>query len=297
MATVLQKTRTVLEMIKFEHSVFALPFALTGALLAVRGAGLSGPALAQKLAWIIVAMVAARSAAMAFNRVVDADIDAKNPRTKTRAIPAGQLSRAFTWGFIVFWSAAFVLAAAMLNPLCLLLSPVALIVVCGYSYTKRFTSLSHVALGVALGIAPLAAWIAVRGEFAAPILLLSAAVTLWVAGFDMIYACQDFEFDRAAGLHSIPARLGVRRSLLLARVFHVAMIALLAWLWSLMELGWLGLAGVAVTAALLAWEHSLVSPDDLSKVNAAFFTANGVVSVLFFLFWAVDIVSRGDLLG
>ncbi len=297
MATVNQKTRTVLEMIKFEHSIFALPFALTAALLAVRGAGLSGAELAEKLFWIVVAMVAARSAAMAFNRVVDADIDAENPRTKMRAIPAGQVSRGFTWGFIVLWCAVFVFAAAMLNQICLLLSPVALAVVCGYSYTKRFTSLSHVVLGIALGIAPLAAWIAVRGEFDAPILLLSAAVTLWVAGFDMIYSCQDFEFDRNAGLHSIPARLGVPRSLWLARLFHVAMIALLAWLWSLMGLGWLGLAGVAVTAALLSWEHSLISADDLSKVNAAFFTANGIVSVLFFLFWAADMISRGELLG
>lgn len=297
MATVLQKTRTVLEMIKFEHSLFALPFALTGALLAVRGAGLTGVELAEKFLWIVVAMVSARSAAMAFNRLVDADIDAKNPRTKMRAIPAGQVSRRFTWGFIVFWSAVFVLASGMLNALCLLLSPVALAIVCGYSYTKRFTSLSHIVLGAALGIAPLAAWIAIRGQFDAPILLLSAAVTLWVAGFDMIYACQDSEFDRDQGLHSIPARLGVPQSLLLARLFHVAMIALLAWLWSSMGLGWLGLAGVVVTAVLLAWEHSLVSADDLSKVNAAFFTANGIVSVLFFLFWAADIVSRGGLLG
>ena len=283
-----QKTRTVLEMIKFEHSIFALPFALTAALLALRGVSLSAREIAWKLAWIVVAMVAARSVAMAFNRVVDAEIDGKNPRTKTRAIPAGQVSPAFTWGFIVFWGAAFVGASAMLNPLCLKLSPVALAVVCGYSYTKRFTSLAHVVLGLALGIAPAAAWIAVRGSLDPAIVLLSGAVVLWVAGFDIIYSCQDFEFDREAGLHSIPARLGIRNALLLARALHVTMIGLLVWLWALMDLGWVGLAGVAAVAILLVWEHSLVSADDLSKVDAAFFTVNGYVSVLFFVFWAVD---------
>ncbi|MEZ5364556.1 MAG: UbiA-like polyprenyltransferase [Bryobacterales bacterium] len=286
--SLLHKTRVVLEMIKFEHSIFALPFALTAALLALRGLNLAASEIAWKLVWIVVAMVAARSAAMAFNRVVDADIDARNPRTKMRAIPAGQVSRAFTWGFISIWSAIFIGAAAMLNPLCLKLSPVALAIVCGYSYTKRFTSLSHLVLGLALGIAPLAAWIAVRGSFEPAILLLSAAVMLWVGGFDIIYSCQDAEFDRAAGLRSIPARLGVRRALMLSRLFHVAMIAVLVWLWSLMHLGWAGLLGVVAVAALLVWEHSLVSADDLSKVDAAFFTVNGYVSVLFFLFWAVD---------
>jgi 4-hydroxybenzoate polyprenyltransferase len=283
-----RKIRVVLEMIKFEHSIFALPFALTAALLALRGTDLGAAEIAWTLLWIVVAMVAARSAAMAFNRVVDAGIDARNPRTKMRAIPAGQVSPAFTWGFIAFWSAVFVGAAAMLNPLCLKLSPVALAVVCGYSFTKRFTSLSHLVLGLALGIAPLAAWIAVRGSFDWAIVLLSAAVMLWVGGFDIIYSCQDADFDRSTGLHSIPARLGVRRALLLARLLHVAMIALLVWLWQLIGLGWAGLAGVAAVAALLLWEHSLVSADDLSKVDAAFFTLNGYVSVLFFLFGAAD---------
>lgn len=286
--SLIRNTRIVLEMIKFEHSVFALPFALTAALLALRGVNLPGAEIAWKLVWIVVAMVAARSAAMAFNRVADADIDAGNPRTKMRAIPAGQVSPAFTWGFVAFWSAVFVVAAAMLNPLCLKLSPAALAVVCGYSYTKRFTSLAHLALGLALGIAPMAAWIAVRGSLDPAIVLLSAAVMLWVAGFDIIYSCQDSDFDRSAGLHSIPARLGIRNALLLARLLHVAMIGLLVWLWRLMALGWIGLAGVAAVAALLVWEHSLVSADDLSKVDAAFFTVNGYVSVLFFLFWAVD---------
>jgi 4-hydroxybenzoate polyprenyltransferase len=293
MQAVLHKTRVVLEMIKFEHSIFALPFALTGALLAVRGQDLSSGVLAAKLFWIVTAMVAARSAAMAFNRVVDADIDAKNPRTSMRALPAGEVSRSFTWGFIVFWSAVFVAAAAMLNPLCLALSPVALAVVCGYSYAKRFTAFAHLILGLALGIAPLAAWIAIRGSFDWPITLLTAAVMLWVAGFDIIYACQDLEFDRQQGLHSLPAALGAARALMLSRLLHVAMVGLLFWLWALSHLGWIALGGVAVTAALLAWEHSLVSADDFSKVDAAFFQVNGVVGVLFFLFWAADIGVRG----
>lgn len=284
------KTRTVLEMIKFEHSVFALPFALTGALLAVRGSGLDGGELAVKFAWIIVAMIAARSAAMAFNRVADAEIDALNPRSRMRAIPAGAVSKSFTWGFISFWSCVFVLAAYLLNPLCLKLSPLALAIVFGYSYTKRFTALSHLALGFALGIAPAAAWIAVRGSLDAAILLLTAAVALWTAGFDIIYACQDHDFDREAGLHSIPVTLGIRNALLVSRLLHAAMIALLVWLAQAMDLGLLSLAGTAVVAALLVYEHLLVKPDDLSRVNAAFFTVNGFVSVLFFVFWAADIL-------
>jgi len=287
--SLVQKTRVVLEMIKFEHSIFALPFALTGAMLAIRGAGLTTAELAWKLLWIVTAMVAARSAAMAFNRVVDADIDAENPRTKMRAIPAGQVSKGFTWGFIAFWSAVFVFASWRLNPLCLALSPVALAVVLGYSYTKRFTAAAHLVLGVALGIAPLAAWIAIRGEFSWPVTLLSAAVMLWVAGFDVIYSCQDAEFDRDRGLHSLPAVLGVGRALALSRLFHLAMIGLLVWLWTLADLGWVALAGIVVAAALLAWEQSLVSADDLSRVDAAFFTLNGYVSLLFCVFWGLDL--------
>lgn len=293
MQAVVQKTRVVLEMIKFEHSIFALPFALTGGLLAMRGLDLSTNVLTVKFFWIIVAMVAARSAAMAFNRVVDADIDAKNPRTSMRAIPAGQVSRPFTWGFIVFWSAVFVAAAAMLNPLCLALSPVALIIVCGYSYAKRFTTMAHLILGLALGIAPLAAWIAIRGSFDWPITLLTTAVTLWVGGFDIIYSCQDLEFDRQEGLHSIPAALGAPGALRLSRLLHFVMVGLLLWLWSLSNLGWIALTGVGVTALLLAWEHSLVSADDFSKVDAAFFQVNGIVGALFFVFWATDIALQG----
>ncbi len=289
-AGLFKKTKIVLEMIKFEHSIFALPFALTGALLAVREAGLQTGELIEKFIWIVVAMVAARSAAMAFNRVVDAEFDAKNPRTQMRAIPAGLVSKSFTWGFIVFWAAIFVLAAWRLNPLCLALSPVALTIVCGYSYTKRFTALSHLVLGVALGIAPLAAWIAIRGEFSWPILALTGAVTLWVAGFDIIYSCQDAAHDRQSNLHSIPARLGVARALWLSRALHLAMVALLVWLWNWAGLGWISLTGVALVGVVLAWEQSLVSADDLSRVNAAFFTLNGVVSVLFFVFWAAEIL-------
>ncbi len=288
--TFLGKIGTVLEMIKFEHSVFALPFALTGALLAFRGSGLTAGEFGAKLGWIVVAMVAARSAAMAFNRVADAEIDARNPRTQMRAIPAGVLSKSFTLGFTVFWSLVLVAAAYMLNPLCFRLSPVALAVVFGYSYTKRFTTLSHLVLGFALGIAPAAAWIAVRGTLDAPILLLTAAVMCWTAGFDIIYSCQDVEFDRQSGLRSVPQAAGIRRALWVARLLHMVMVALLAGLWRLLDLGVFSLAGIAVVAALLAYEHSLVKASDLSRVNAAFFTVNGVVSVLFFVFWAVDIL-------
>ncbi len=284
------KVHTVLEMIKFEHSVFALPFALTGALLAVRDSGFELRALWGKIGWIVVAMVAARSAAMAFNRVADAEIDARNPRTKVRAIPAGLVSKGFTWGFIVFWSAVLFAAAYMLNPLCLKLAPVALLIVFGYSYTKRFTALSHLVLGFALGIAPAAAWIAIRGTLDWPILLLTAGVMLWTAGFDIIYSCQDLEFDRQEGLFSIPRSMGIRAALMVARLLHIGMIAMLVWLSQLLHLGHLSLAGIGVVAVLLAYEHSLVKPQDLSRVNAAFFTMNGFVSILFFLFWAADIL-------
>ena len=285
----LEKTAAVLEMIKFGHSVFALPFAMTGALLAVRGQQLSASAIAWKLLWITAAMVAARSAAMAFNRVADADVDARNPRTRGRAIPSGTVSVRFTWGFIAVSCLAFAAAAAMLNPLCLQLSPLALAVVLGYSYAKRFTALAHFILGFALGIAPAAAWIAVRGSLDAGILLLSAAVMLWTAGFDIIYSCQDIAFDRSQGLRSIPARLGAGGALRVSRALHAGMVALLAVLWARMDLGAAGLAGIGVTAALLVYEHSLVRPGDLSRIDAAFFAVNGWISILFFAFWAGDI--------
>lgn len=289
LGALLRKTAAVLEMIKFGHSVFALPFAMTAALLAIRGRQLSAPEIAWKLLWITLAMVAARSAAMAFNRVVDAAGDARNPRTQTRAIPAGLVSIRFTWGFIVVSCLVFVTAAAMLNPLCLRLSVPALAVVLGYSYAKRFTVLAHWILGFALGIAPAAAWIAVRGSLSGDILFLSAAVMLWTAGFDIIYSCQDMQFDRSQGLRSLPAKLGVGAALWVSRSLHAGMVALLVALWSRMELGAAGLLGIGVTAALLIYEHTLVDAEDLSRVNAAFFTVNGWISVLFFAFWAADV--------
>jgi 4-hydroxybenzoate polyprenyltransferase len=261
-------------MIRFTHSVFALPFALTAAALAAREGGVT----ATQLLWIVVAMVAARSAAMGFNRLVDRAQDARNPRTAGRELPRGVLSPRQVVAFVVFSSVVFVLAAAMLNPLCLALSPVALAIVFGYSYTKRFTAASHLVLGLALAVAPVGAWLAVRGRFEAPPLVLALAVLLWVAGFDTIYACQDVEFDAGAGLHSLPARVGVAPALRLARAMHVGAVLLLVGLYWLVPLHPLYLAGVAGVAALLAWEHTLVSPRDLSRVMQAF-NLNGWVSL------------------
>jgi 4-hydroxybenzoate polyprenyltransferase len=290
MATFFARVRMTLDMIKFEHSVFALPFALTGAMLAWRDAAFVSDGIGVKLAWIVLAMVAARSAAMAFNRLLDAEIDARNPRTSSRHIPAGLLSRQFAWGFTIIASIAFVAASAALNPLCLKLSPVALGIVFFYSFTKRFTSLSHLVLGFSLGIAPAAAWIAIRATLDSRILWLTAAVSLWTAGFDMIYSCQDYDFDRRSGLHSIPRRFGIAGALWMARVMHAGMIVCLALLIVSFGLSWPSWAGLALVAALLIYEHSLVKADDLTRVNAAFFTVNGWVSMLFFLFWAADIL-------
>jgi 4-hydroxybenzoate polyprenyltransferase len=284
-----KRLRLTLEMIKFEHSVFALPFALTGALLAFRESGYNGRQIQSKLLLIVVAMVAARSAAMAFNRLVDADIDARNPRTRMRHLAAGLLGRGFTWVFVACASALFIAAAAALNLLCLRLAPAALATVFFYSFTKRFTGFSHLVLGFCLGIAPAAAWIAVRGSLDPRILWLTAAVTFWTAGFDVIYSCQDYDFDRAEGLASIPRAVGIAPALRVAQLLHVLMVVCLLALVRILHLGALALAGVAAIVALLVYEHSLVKPYDLSRVNAAFFTMNGYVSVLFFLFWAADI--------
>ena len=283
----LTNIKTTLEMIKWEHSIFALPFALCAAMLAA-----GGMPTAAKLGWIVLCMVSARSAAMAFNRIADARIDAANPRTAMRAIPAGLLSQKFAAIFVTLACAVFVLGAAQLNRATLYLSPVALAIVLLYSYTKRFTRWSHLVLGFALGIAPAAAWIGIRGSLDPRILLLTAAVTFWVAGFDVLYACQDIEFDRANGLNSIPQALGIRRSLLLARTLHVLMLGLLLALVMVFGLGKLAIAGVLAVALLLAYEHSLVSSDDLSKLNAAFFTMNGVIAVVFFAFVAADVLIR-----
>jgi len=286
-----KRLRLTLDMIKFEHSIFALPFALTGALLAFRESGATAASWDpwRKVLWIVIAMVGARSAAMAFNRLVDSEIDARNPRTRSRHLPAGLLSRGFAWGFVAVSAAVFCFAAYQLNTLCFRLAPLALSIVFFYSFTKRFTSFSHLVLGFSLGIAPAAAWIAVSGSLDPRILWLTAAVTFWTAGFDIIYSCQDYEFDCAEDLFSVPRVIGVAGALRLAQALHVLMVAcLLALVWSL-HLGLLAIAGVGVIVAVLVYEHSLVKPNDLSRVNAAFFTMNGYVSVLFFLFWAADI--------
>jgi len=282
------QARTTLEMIKWEHSVFALPFALTGAMLAASGV----PRLGQ-VGWIVVAMVAARSAGMAFNRWADAELDAVNPRTKMRAIPAGILSRGFVGWFTVVSSGVFLLAASRLNRLTLLLAPAVLAVLLLYSYTKRFTRWSHLFLGLALGIAPAGAWVAVRGSLDPRILVLTLIVLCWVGGFDMLYACQDAEHDRAAGLQSLPASLGVRGAFRVARVLHLAMLGLALWLVHLFALGVLAWVGIALVAVLLGYEHWIVSPNDLSRMDAAFFTTNGLVSVVFFGFVAADLLLRG----
>ena len=276
-----------LEMIKWEHSIFALPFALTGAVLAADGWPRTG-----QLFWIIVCMVTARSAAMAFNRWADADLDAVNPRTAARAIPAGRLSRRFVGAFTIAMSLLFLVGAAQLNRLTLLLSPVALAVVLSYSYTKRFTRWSHLVLGLALGIAPAAAWIAIRGGLDARILVLTAAVLFWVAGFDVLYACQDADHDRRAGLYSVPQSVGVSGAFRLARAMHAVMLLLLVWLLRLFHLGPVAWVGLGVVGSLLLYEHTIVSPRDMRRMNAAFFTLNGVISVLFFCFVAVAVAYR-----
>lgn len=281
-----ERLRRTLDMIKFEHSVFALPFALTGAMLAWRESQFQTAGLGEKLLWILVAMVGARSAAMTFNRIVDAQIDAKNPRTAMRHLPSGQLSARFAWGFFAVSTLAFLLAAAMLNELCLLLSPVALGVVLLYSYMKRVSSLAHLVLGFALGIAPAAAWIAMRGSLDIRIGWLTFAVMFWTAGFDIIYACQDYEFDRREGLFSVPAKLGIPRALLLSRVLHLGAIACLAVVSQQFQLHWWPVLPVA---ALLLYEHSLVKAEDLSKVNIAFFTVNGFIGLGYFASMAIEV--------
>jgi 4-hydroxybenzoate polyprenyltransferase len=274
-----------LRMIKFEHSLFALPFAFIGALLAAQGWPTS-----KQILWIVIAMVAGRSAAMAFNRIADRTYDTQNPRTAGRELPTRRLSLGFAWAFTLVSAGTLVFAAWQLNPLAFQLSPLVLAVLFSYSYTKRFTTLTHWVLGACLGMAPAGAWVAVRGSLDWQVLPLSLAVLCWVAGFDIIYACQDVEFDKKAGLFSLPARIGIRRALGVSKILHAVMLALLLELAWLAELGVLAIAGVAVTAALIAYEHSLVKPDDLSRVNAAFFTVNGYISILLLLFWGADIL-------
>ncbi len=289
------KLTTTLKMIKFEHSVFAMPFALTGALLAARYAG-SEPAwpTGRQIAWIVVAMVGARSAAMTMNRIADLRFDAQNPRTATRPLVTGALTLRFAWLFTIVSAGLLVVAAWQLSPLALQLAPVALAFLSLYSYTKRFTSWSHLVLGFCLGMSPAAAWIAISGTFDLRMLILTAGVTLWVAGFDVLYACQDVEFDKQAGLFSIPESFGIGSALRIARGMHglvVGLFAALAWSFALPWPAW---AGVVAIAALLAYEHSLVKPDDLSKLDAAFFTVNGYVSILFLLSWGAAVWVSGN---
>ena len=288
MATLTRNIRTTLEMIKIEHTLFALPFAFLGAVLAAKGI----PTVWQ-IVWISMAMVGARSTAMAFNRIADRELDARNPRTKMRAIPAGVLSLSFVWAFVIVSAALFFFAAAMLNRLTLALSPIALASVIFYSYTKRWTWLSHLILGWCLAIAPTGAWIAVRGSIDSPIpLLLSLVVMLWTAGFDVLYACQDYEFDRGEGLHSIPAHVGIARSLWVSRLLHAGAFAALVALYLLANLGILAVLGVVATGALLIYQHTLVRADDLSRLNAAFFTTNAFVSVILFLTFGTAVFFR-----
>jgi 4-hydroxybenzoate polyprenyltransferase len=283
--------RIVLEMIKFEHSVFALPFALTGALLAARAThkSPSGWPTWRQILWIVVAMVAARSAAMTMNRIADVRYDRENPRTSQRALATGILSLEFAWFFTAVAIGVFFLAAWRLNLLALKLAPVALAILFFYSFTKRFTNWSHFFLGFALGISPAAAWIAITGGLDPRMLILCAAVTLWVGGFDILYACQDVEYDQRAGLFSVPKRFGIAKALLISRLMHAGVIALLAWLAASFALPWPAWAGIVVVAALLAYEQSLVKADDLSKLDAAFFTVNGYISLLFLLFWGAAV--------
>ncbi|MFZ1701234.1 MAG: UbiA-like polyprenyltransferase [Pyrinomonadaceae bacterium] len=279
MSSVVEKLKTTLEMIKFEHTLFALPFAFLGAILAANGL----PTLWQ-IVWITVAMVGARSAAMTFNRIVDRDIDAENPRTAKREIPSGKLSVGFAWAFLYVSIGVFLLASYSLNWLTFALSPVALLFVLGYSYAKRFTAFAHLILGIALAISPSAAWIAVRGSINDEVpILLSVLVLMWTAGFDVLYACQDFDFDRKAGLRSIPAKYGIKNSLWIARLFHLQAFIVLVLLYFVTELDWLALAGVIIVGLLLVYQHTLVKSNDLSKMNAAFFTTNAFVSIILLL--------------
>lgn len=278
MATVDALTlRSWARMVKLSHSVFALPFAFSGAALAAARYGISW----RQILLVAAAMFTARNAAMGFNRLADHAIDADNPRTKARELPAGLLTRGVVWAVTIALSAAFVAASFALNPLCGMLSPVALAIVFGYSYTKRFTWASHLVLGLALAIAPVGGWIAIAGRIEALPWLLAAAVLFWVAGFDVIYACQDEAFDRSRGLHSIPARFGIARALTIARALHVGALLLMAAVGLAASLHPIYWAGLALVASVLVWEHRLVSASDLSRVGVAFLNANGVISVLY----------------
>lgn len=281
----MRKLKIILEMIKFEHTIFALPFAIMSAFIAAEGL----PPLS-KLGWILVAMVGARSCAMAFNRLADAEIDSENPRTAMRAIPAGLITKGSVWVFTLVSAGLLVFAAWRLNPLAFALSPVALAVIMGYSYTKRFTSLSHFWLGLALSISPVGAWIAITGRFDWTPIILCCVVLLWTAGFDIIYACQDVNFDKKHGLHSIPARLGIRWALWVSSALHVIAVLLLFCIPFLTELGFFYYIGVGIVILIFIYEHAIVKPNDLSRVNLAFFTLNGMISLVLMALSITDIL-------
>ena len=284
MEKVIEKIATILEMIKFEHTVFALPFALMSAFIAARG-------LPQwnKIVWILLAMVGARSMAMAFNRIVDVELDARNPRTAGRALPTGKIKLVHVWLFAIVSALIFLVAAYQLNPLAFKLSPLVIFILCFYSYTKRFTWVSHLILGLSLGIAPVGAWIAIRSEIAAIPVILGAGVLLWVAGFDIIYACLDYEFDNREDLFSIPKVLGIKGALIVSIIFHIFTLGLFYWAGVTADLGILFLLGILITAFCLLYEHWIVRPNDLSSVNVSFFNINGTISIILFIFTAADL--------
>lgn len=283
---IFKKIIDYLRLIKFSHSIFAIPFAFTGAVLAAGGI----PALRQ-IFWITIAMIGARSGAMGLNRIIDREIDALNPRTKERELPKGIIK---TWEAVIFTSISlmvFVISAYRLNPLCFKLSPLAIIVILIYPYTKRFTSLSHVILGLALSLAPLGAWIAIRGTIDLEIIPLSIAVLFWVAGFDIFYALQDIDFDRGFGLYSIPSRFGISKSIWIARLFHIITIIMLLSLIPIHNLNGFYIIGVITATAILLYEHSIVKPSDLRRLNIAFFNMNGYLSITVFLFTLLDYIT------
>ncbi len=282
------KIKSLLEMIKFSHTIFAFPFALIGLVVACHTSN-TLPSVAQ-IFWVCIAMIGARSGAMGLNRILDAPIDAKNPRTAMRHIPAGLVSNWEAWLFVIVAFAALITAAYMLNPLCFYLSPIALFFLVLYSYAKRFTAYAHMILGLCLGAAPVGAWIAIRGDVTVSIILIGLAVLLWVSGFDILYALQDLDFDREQGLHSVPVKIGEEGAFYVVKLFHIGMIVLLLLATPGSGLGAIYLVGVGVVAAMLYYEHTLVKPGDLSKMDAAFFTMNGYISVTLFAFVLLDVL-------
>lgn len=275
------------KMIKLEHSLFALPFAFTGMIIGAKGI----PEI-NIILWVIVAMVGARSAAMGLNRLIDANIDGKNPRTENRSIPKGLISKKQTFLYIILSLIIYFIATYMINSLAFMLSPIPVLVFILYSYTKRFTNMCHIVLGVALGLAPIGAWVAATGELPLPAFILGIGVLFWVAGFDILYAIQDIDFDRSQGLYSIPALMGISGALITARVLHIIAFILFFILKFMVGLGTIYLAGILISGAFLAYEHSLVSKNDLSKLNVAFFNINAYISIIIFVFTLIDLLVK-----